>query len=302
MQKTEKSHETLALRLSGILCLLNESESISRQELAQEFKVSDRTLYRDLHERLAGVVEHIGDGRYRLTTPYRGRLSTQDLQRFAQFMGLDGLFPKQDKSFLLALLDTLTSSSYLIKGGHYEKLPRPDLVNHLDPLIQNRKRCCFEYKGKQRKVEPYRVVNNCGIWYLAATENQVLKAFNLSRISLFYALEETFVPEPAIQKRIEKEDGIWFSEKKTEVIVNVNANIAYYFKRRDLLPYQEIVKECTDGGLILSSQISHANQILPLIRYWLPNINIITPEWLGTQLKQELQAYLSASCTQPRIY
>ncbi len=33
----------------------------------------------------------------------------------------------------------------------------------------------FEYKDKQRIVNPYKLINNDGIWYLLADENSKLK-------------------------------------------------------------------------------------------------------------------------------
>jgi predicted DNA-binding transcriptional regulator YafY len=285
-------HDTLALRLAEILLRLNQDESIGRQELADQFGVSERTIYRDLN-RLAGVVERLADGRYQLVPEYRGRLRPKDLEAFAKLTGVNQLFPNSGQRFLLALLDTLSQSSFLIKGHHYETLKPQDAQFHqLDAAIRQHHRCCLTYADKRRTLEPYRLVNNKGIWYLAATEDQRLKAFSLSRISHLHATDESFVPRLDVQQEIEAEDDVWFSQDKTEVLLTIAPQAAYYFQRRKLLPRQEIVKDLENGGLIVSSRISHANQILSIVRYWIPYARILEPAWLQDAMEKELRSYL----------
>ena len=76
-------------------------------------------------------------------------------------------------------------------------------------------------------------------------------------------------------------------------MLKIHANVAVYFKRRSLLPNQEIVKELLDGTLIVMCRNVHEQEILPLVRYWLPNIEIIAPDGLKKQLTQQLEQYLS---------
>jgi predicted DNA-binding transcriptional regulator YafY len=69
------------------------------------------------------------------------------------------------------------------------------------------------------------------------------------------------------------------SEETFEVRVRIKHSIAGYFARRDLLPQQELVREENDGVTLLC-KAAHQNQIIPLILFWLPNIEILEPEWL----------------------
>lgn len=292
MQKQAPEHDTLAFRLAEILLKLNLGESLNTQALAKEFKVSTRTIFRDLN-RLGGIVDKQADGRYQLAGEYRGKLTTKDLTSFAKLAGIDQLFPNSSPQFLVALLDTLSHSSFLVKGQHYEN-PKPydKYFKQLDEAIAQHRICQLTYRGKARTLEPYRLINNKGIWYLAATENQQLKAFSFSRISLLTVSEQGFLPQSEVIQDIHDDDDIWFSRDKTEVILTVAPQIAYYFLRRKLLPRQETIKGMENGGLIVSSQISHADQILPLIRYWIPQVKILEPAWLQEMLENELRNYL----------
>jgi predicted DNA-binding transcriptional regulator YafY len=53
--------------------------------------------------------------------------------------------------------------------------------------------------------------------------------------------------------------------------------MAKYFARRSLLPHQSHYFD-TDGTLLVRAQISHPNQLLPVVRYWLPHVRILQPQ------------------------
>lgn len=291
MSKSE--HEKLADRLADILLKLNQDESFNPQELADKFGVTERTIYRDL-SRLRGIAERAPDGRYRLVAEYRGKLHPKDLEAFAKFVGVGELFPQNDSRFLVALLDTLSQSSFLVRGHHYEKLkPNDPQFQQLDKAIRDHKRCILTYADKRRMLEPYRLVSNKGIWYLAAADDDgQLKSFSLSRISQLVTTDDSFVPSIDVHRQIEDDDDVWFGGDKTEVLLSIAPQVAYYFQRRPLLPQQTIDKELENGGLIVSSRINDENQILPLVRYWIPHVRILEPTWLKDQLESGARSYL----------
>ncbi|EIL96700.1 DNA-binding protein [Rhodanobacter thiooxydans] len=289
---SKSDHEKLASRLASVLLKLNQGESFSPQDLADEFRVDERTIYRDLN-RLKGIAERSLDGKYRLVPEYQGKLHPKDLETFAKLVGVEDLFPQNSSRFLMALLDTLSQSSFLVRGHRYEKLkPHDAQFQQLDKAIRGRKRCTLTYADKRRSLEPYRLVNNKGIWYLAATDDGRLKSFSLSRISQLMVGSDGFEPRVDIQRQIEEEDDVWFGEEKTEVLLSVAPQVAYYFKRRKLLPLQVIDKELENGGLIVSSRVSNENQILSLVRYWIPHVRILEPGWLRESLEAGVKLYL----------
>lgn len=61
---TMKEYDKLSIRLVQILSKFNNGESLSAQELAQEFNVDTRTIQRDLNERLAFMPIKKENGRY----------------------------------------------------------------------------------------------------------------------------------------------------------------------------------------------------------------------------------------------
>ncbi|MDU9394097.1 helix-turn-helix transcriptional regulator [Pseudomonas japonica] len=291
-------HDTLALRLADILRLLQAGERPTRLQLAERFGVSERTIYRDLN-RLGDVVEPGADGVYQLASQYRSHLSPADLQTFARLSGVERLFPTSDRRSWLELLKP-GQASFLVRDGHFAAA-RPDTSDFrtLSRAVEQHRRCQLNYTGKSRRIEPYRLIHNKGIWYLAATEGGHLKSFALGRIGELRLLEESFSPDPRIQGQIENDDDIWFGQDCLDVTVQVAASNAYYFLRRNVLPQQRVLEQRADGQLLLRCQVNHPNQLLPIIRYWIPHIRILEPAWLQQQLRDELTDYLNDAGPRP---
>lgn len=105
-------------------------------------------------------------------------------------------------------------------------------------------------------------------------------------------LDSQFSPDPSVNERLHSEDGIWFSQREIEVKLKIAKEIAGYFKRRKLIANQVIEDETEDGSLILSTKVGHFNQVLPIIKYWIPHIIVVTPQYLTSELNNQLKDYL----------
>ena len=81
-----------------------------------------------------------------------------------------------------------------------------------------------------------------------------------------------------------------FTQGTTEVLLRVAPEVAHYFARRALLPQQQ-QRADADGSLLVTTHINHLNQLLPVVRYWLPNVRIVKPvEWHEAVVEQLRQA------------
>lgn len=282
----------LAERLANILMRLYAGDSLSRQQLMEEFGVSERTVFRDL-ERLAGLIEQDDLGKYRISCVLRQQMRQESLRRFAKLLGADGLALGEGKAGFDMLYDALLNETVLIKELHYESMvPRSAQFVRLEQAIRDRRLCSFVYKQKRRLVAPYRLVNWQGFWYLAGVEQETLKAFIVDSISELLKSETRFDPDPAIIREIESEDGVWYNAEKQNVIIEVAAEAAHYFDRRPIFPKQKLLKKWPDGCLHLQATIGPFEEILPLLRSWIPLIKIIHPADLTDLLKTNCKAFI----------
>lgn len=296
---TQSGHDLLAWRLAAILLKLNRGERLDIGKLAEEFNVHKRTIQRDLQDRFAFLPLEKADGLYALEPAFLGRITYRDVERFASLAGIKGLFPGLDTQFFRELFDSRLSDTLNVHEGSYEDLrSRMGDFRVLQQAIGQRRKVRFLYqKADDRKwveVAPYRLINHAGIWYLAAADNGQPKSYAFTRISSLNPLDETYTSDSGITALLDREDSIWLNEKKTEVILAIAPAAATYFLRRKLIAQQVIEKELESGGLIVSGKFAHPNQILPIARYWIPHVRIISPESWQAELQLGLQAYLDA--------
>lgn len=294
----QRNHDTLVYRLAQVLVKLNQGESLDPGDLAAEFGVNLRTIQRDLNERFAYLPITKTNGRYRLDPTFLGRLSTRDIERFASLAGVRGLFPSFSDDFLRDIFDSQIQSALLVKGHNYEDLSgKEGQFRELERAIVGHRRVGFRYaKGEASKsyrdLEPYKLMNLKGIWYLAARDAGKLKTFAFTRIDGLLVSEETFEADPSVGEKLAAEEGIWFTEDRTEIVLKIAKEVAGYFKRRKLIANQVIQMELEDGGLIVSAVVGHPNQIVPVVRYWIPHLRIISPDGLQAEMEKGLAEYL----------
>ncbi len=289
----------LAERLAKILVKLNNEEFLDLKTLADEYGVSERTLIRDFNERLRPILgdrlKQDSQQRYHLEVKAVGVFKQKDIKEFAQLSGVQSLYPALTTPFLSKLLESQKRAVYEAKGYAYEDASKLEkLLAMLSEAIEKNQQIGFLYNAEPRVVEPYRLIHHHGSWYLAAVRKGKLLTYRVSRITRSYQQHElsTFEPNPDILKQLEDEDSIWFGQEKSEVILKVHADVVLHFMQRQLLPEQELVKTLEDGGILISSKISHAMQLLPLVRYWIPHVEIISPEHLQDELETGLKGYL----------
>jgi predicted DNA-binding transcriptional regulator YafY len=287
-------HDKLATRLALILTKFNLGERLSVRELAEEFGVTQRSIQRDFKKLSYLPIEKQG-GYYTLAPYCLGKLSYKDIQQFAAFSGIQELYPELNSNLIVDILNTRISKTMEIRGHRYEDLSQKvDLFNNLGAAILKQLQLHFTYKEKLRVVHPYRLVNTNGIWYLIATQEGKVKNFSLSKIEALSMSEEHFVPDEAVEELLCHNGGLWYTQDPIEVTLEVDASVAEYFLRRDLLPNQQVI-ENTEEKLILSAKVAYEEEILKTVRYWIPHLHITSPAYLQEKLEKSLQNYLHSS-------
>ncbi len=289
--------EKLAQRLSQILARLHQGDAVDKHQLAQDFQVDVRTIERDLGERLCGIVERSANGQWQLTHTARSSIPAKHLHGYARMSGTEHLFPDNSLRYLLEQLHTPEQqrTTHVQAIAHEDLRPRTQEFVQLQTAIEQKHPCSFSYKGKPRNVQPYKLIHKNGVWYLAAEEGAKLKNFSVALIEGLHVDESSqFFPKRAHKEYIDAKDDVWFTEDTTEVLLRVAPQVVHYFIRRPLLPMQH-QRQDSDGSLLVTAQINHIEQLLPVVRYWLPHVRIIQPvawqEELTAGLRQALEKW-----------
>lgn len=292
------THDTLANRLASLLTKLSQGEALRPAELAEEFGVSLRTIQRDIHVRLAHLALEKKNGAYVGSPQQFGKLSLADVMRFAEKAGLAQLHTNVPRLIQDAVSEHDPGATWRIKGPEYED-PRL-AARHFEALqlaIKARRLVQMSYAGRTATgsaiVEPYQLTNMRGIWYLAGRYKGRPRTFSLARIGTLSVLEQPFKPDAEFVSQLSTEEGIWITDDPIEVVLQVDATAAPYFRRRKLVPHQQIEREMPNGVLAVRSRVHHANEIVPIVRYWIPHVTIVEPASMQASLVDELRAYAS---------
>ncbi|SEP84230.1 helix-turn-helix transcriptional regulator [Basfia succiniciproducens] len=290
--KTEK----LSHRLSDILHRLVLGERLHVERLAEEYQVGKRTIQKDLNVRLS-FLEFEKDARnyYRINTAQFGLLTEEEINRFARFASIQQLFPKIDRTFYQEKL----TESIQVKGFHYEDISGKNTeFKQLKKAIEQHRLIEFYYtknnetQGKMRSLQPYKLLNKNGIWFLLGLERGKRKTFCFSRIKSIFVKTEVFTPDPDFIQQIENSDSISHGNQIAEVVIQVSANAAPYFECRNLLPNQETVRKLDDGSLLLACRNVNTMEVIPIVQYWIPHLKVISPSELQNLMIDKLKIYL----------
>lgn len=288
-QKTDK----LTTRIIGISTRLSRGEVVTVKELAEEFDVTPRSIQKDLNERLMQFLPIVRvNDQYYMESHFIGKLDYDDIRDFALLSGIKELYPSLNDGALADILNAKINDALLVKGGAYEEISGKKKEFDLIRLaIVLKHQLYFIYKDKKRIVNPYKLVNNNDIWYLVGDENGELKTYSFTKMEKLCRREKSFTPKNEFKEIINNPNNKWFSKNKTKVILEIDSSASEYFLRRELLPHQVILKH-TKKKLVVQTTVAYDEEILRVVRYWIPHITIVEPMELDEKLREGLSSYL----------
>ena len=297
-----RKHERLAYRLSDIIIRLNNGERLNIESLAQDYQVCIRTLKRDFQERLATLDFSVsGPVFYQLSPSRVGYLNLTEIRRFANFASVQDLLPKIDRDFFQHQLN----QSILVKGFAYENIQeRMHDFRSINQAISECQYIEFDYRkvsdratnnnSKYHRLAPYHLLNKNGIWYVVGRWNEQTRTFCFTQINNLQVNAETFECSEDIKAEIVATDSLFIGSQISEIVLQVNAKVAGYFERRNLLPNQELVHRLDSGDLLLVCKEVHPRDVIPIVQYWIPHVRVISPSSVQGQMEEVLRGYLGA--------
>lgn len=207
-----------ASRLLSILILLQLRQRLTADELAEEFEVSVRTVYRDIDALSAAGVPVYGDrgpgGGFQLLEGYQTKLTGLDaseaeamlligLPGEAQAMGLGDAAARARNKLLAALPKTGSEEANRIAGRFHldstdwYRVARPTpFLSRIARAVLDRRVLAMTYDSWRARaewsVEPYGLVLKAGHWYLVARGHAKVRIFNIADIQSLDLLDDGF--------------------------------------------------------------------------------------------------------------
>ena len=144
----------------------------------------------------------------------------------------------------------------------------------------------------ERVIAPYMLEPTAaGVYVIGYDEaSSEIRTFKLERIqtarilSDLYLIPEEFDPVAYLQNSWQ----IMTSDQPTEVILRFNADAAPYVRERTWHISQEIASDSGEG-LILKLSIADPREMLPWIRSWGAQVEVLEPTWLREKIAEDLK-------------
>lgn len=295
------------IRLGQILKLFMEKEVVSTTWLSQQFQTTPRTIQRDLLllKEADFPLNELSRGNYQIDKNLFKNFEVFDDTELALVIAIKNLvgqlgepFQKAADDIFNKLYEDVTASPVFIKIDDSVILDKRQF-NRIVKAIREKRQGAFEYEVFSPfnvNIEPYRVCFFDGFWYLVGKDirDQKLKKYAIDKIKDFKPLSSNFRCVPAQVDRMLKDSGnIRFSaEKNIEVVVEIDKSCAGYFRRRKVYPHQEIREERADGSIIVSFMVGSLDEIINILKAWLPHTKIIQPEELKNILLNDMKAWV----------
>lgn len=301
----DKNYDKILTRLVLILTKLNANELPTLLELSEEFNVSLKTIQRDIYQRLILFpIEKDEIGHLRFMEGFnlgKSQLSVDEI--ITMSLSLDMIkdagseFKESARLLFAKMLHNNIYNPYYIKPPQYQTIDMDaSLINQIEEAIETQTAALVKLDGKESEIEPYKITNIEGIWYLLAysVEEQKIKTYLIANIETFASTEKIFVPKHDIERILPRIQSAFFDfGRNFEVIIKVYPRVAEYFKLKNHLPSQRIIEEKDDGSLIIGYIVSHEEDVDNLVKSWLPDIEVVEPPLFRHRILHELQEYLS---------
>lgn len=301
-------------RLVGIIYIILSKGTVTAEELAKQFEVSVRTIYRDV-ERLsmAGIPVYARKGK-------NGGISLTE--RFVlDKMVISGEEQRRILAALASLRETKASEEeeILQKLGAFFKADVPDwvaidfsdwsgrrqeLFAQIRKAILERRVMEFDYYGQygemsRRTVEPVQLLFKEYTWYVRSycRKRQAMRLFKVLRMKRVELLEETFEPGSRIwaeensggQPEAVNEGGDgagWEKHREEKVVFQIAGKEAYRIYDRF---EEEEIERLPDGDFLITLRCCLDDWVYGVILSFGPSAKVIGPEYVRERIVEKIR-------------
>lgn len=235
------------------------------------------------------------------------RVPAKDLTDIFEFIALfDEVKLKllaESEPELIAKIKRDSKKIYHVFDAPIEQIENTEYWEQIKKAIRQRRYLSIAYEKNKLKtynfIKPIRIVFSRNNWYLAALlteekEDYDFTFFRLNHIKFIKTEIKNFHNDTELLEHLKSMQSLFHSYGATpyKTLLKVDKSIAQYFKQKKYLKSQTIVEEQKDGSLILSYMITHPMEIMTVIKQWIPDIEVLEPEFIKIDLEQQVWDYI----------
>lgn len=311
-----RRYNTFLNRFMRMLVALNRDGFIRTRPMAKELEVSERTLQRmlgALRDDHFVLPDEFEKGKWNFNSKAKSfeklDVTDQDASTLAFLCKLSRIFGGQINKSVLHSLDKAfligdTESPFFMITPRV-KQPNTELPFYQDlySSIHSRYKINLTYQSgsaeKTVKAWPFSLIMCDGMWYLGylpepkPKHKLEIRTVRYSHILQVKPLtEETFKKPAWVEETLKNACNIWFNRDRcTRVVMEVSNGIKDYFKLTDYFPAQRIIAEGPKTFQVEAKICVH-NEAVPNILRFLPEIEVLEPKDLKSEVDRRISVYL----------
>lgn len=316
---------TKNIRLLSILEQLSKHPKVSVKELALLYDVSPKSIQNDfkiLNEYFSEKLLKKGESYTLLDEDKFSKIfksKPQTIKRFLQLISMvDATFYNkfmEEYSELFKELNLTASPIYQIEDSPYERLNKENqkILEKLELFIADRNYINITYTHPNIDTFvyahsiPLKILYLKENWYLAVLTTNNIKnnsIFKKLRINFITKIQESRLEpkhfhsdhiEKVKAERFLKTIQSSFSDMETtnyKVVLEVSLTVARYFKTKQYLKSQKVIKELANGNILVTYDITNDMEIIPLIQQWIPHIQVLEPLDLKEKIVKNIENFM----------
>jgi len=298
----QHDYDKILTRLTVILSRLYQAEQLKPSDLAKEFNVSERTIQRDFKDRLIHFPIYYENKHWKMQKDFKieKNISIEDAITLDILENLSMNLGDKFHSKTSTILKKLKNRQY---SPIFTKLNMEDISSEYESMIsfedaitqkyQIEVKYISRYKEEIIVINPIKIVNFEGLWYLVATDcKNILKSYYIKNITLLNKLDTKFEIPKKVEEILNNAISIWFSEDEPfEVILEIDNYVAKYFKSKPISNTQKIINE-DEQKLTISVMVTNDMEIIPIVKSWMPFINVLSPSRIHESVRDEARKFL----------
>jgi predicted DNA-binding transcriptional regulator YafY len=293
-------------RLFAILLTLQHKRRVRAQDLARQFEISKRTIYRDLsalNQMGIPITALPGEGFELVEGYYIPPLMFNENEAVAVLLGLRLLAQQTAGSMtpnagsalakinvvlpyqVRARAETLTNIIGFITPKEKFNLDDPQLIL-IQKAIQEKRVLHLHYHGyhkekaSNRDVEPHQLFYVEGVWYLEAycRKRKEMRDFRLSRIDKITSLNKFFN---------KKRTGKIPHQSFTEIKIRFDKTVVRWVHEKQ--HYGFLHEQETPRGVVMTYSVNHESEMTPWILSWGASAEVLSPKTFRKTLHETAQ-------------
>lgn len=154
----------------------------------------------------------------------------------------------------------------------------------------------FSHEGETyEEFHSYKLLNDSGYWYIAGTHRNRLESLRVAKIRELVRYEDKYSPDPSIEQKLTGCEYEGELLTPIDALIQMSAKGVEAFLNEGNADDFRMLKELDSGDVLISHQTKNIPELLRQLKTWLPHAEVLSPDWIGYLLKQELQAYLDST-------